>query len=420
MMADHVSRLLGLNSLSLVCGIIGNISILLVVSVPGNAWRLILVTVVGGYSATALLTACLLGCAYGLPTTATEEYTGAFYFAILSAVVYFISSSFVIYSAHMLRQKVRTYDDSSRLEFAKGHRGLMVLVITFMAYMLIWAEVYATIEGWNYLDAVYWADVTLLTVGFGDFRPMTHLGRSLLFPFAIFGVVLLGSVIYRITRVVFGRGRSMWELHMRDEERRKRVRKRERQRSKSKDRANEEKLKAILQNGNGNHVTRLSKPEAAAAKKEEAREERRQDFELMRDVLQRTSKKRLRYSVLIWGSFTIVLWIAGAGVFYAVQESNGWTYFEAIYFAFISILAIGYGDNNLQTNSGKAFFVLWSLIVVPTLTMLVTSTVNAFGQPSRRPVIKNWIKKRIFRRYPPKLERTASRKSPLRLQEFRH
>ena len=139
----------------------------------------------------------------------------------------------------MLREEEdRNYNDSSKLEFAKGHRGLMVLTITLMGYILIWAEIFAKIEGWHYMDAVYWADVTLLTVGFGILH-QTHLGRSLLIPFAAFGILLLGSVIYRITRVVFDRGRSMWELRLRDEERRKRVRKRERQRTRSKDITNE-------------------------------------------------------------------------------------------------------------------------------------------------------------------------------------
>jgi potassium channel subfamily K len=310
----------------------------------------------------------------------------------------------------MLREQIGNYNDSSKLEFAKGHRGLMVLTITLMGYILIWAEIFAKIEGWHYLDAVYWADVTLLTVGFGDFTPETHLGRSLLIPFAAFGILLLGSVIYRITRVVFGRGRSMWELRLRDEERRKRVRKRERQRTRSKNITNEEKLKAVLQNGNGNHVQRLSKSEAIAAKKEEAREARRQDFELMREVLQRTSKKRLRYSVLIWASLTMILWIAGAAVFYGIGKGEGWTYFKAVYFTWISILAIGYGDNTLNTNFGKAFFVLWSLIVVPTLTMLISASVQAFGEPSQRGAhIKKWFQKFIRGRKPPKLEHATSR-----------
>jgi hypothetical protein len=50
----------------------------------------------------------------------------------------------------MLREQIGNYDDSSKLEFAKGHRGLMVLTITLMGYILIWAEIFAKIEGWRF------------------------------------------------------------------------------------------------------------------------------------------------------------------------------------------------------------------------------------------------------------------------------
>jgi Ion channel len=64
----------------------------------------------------------------------------------------------------------------------------MLQTISFLVYLLAGAAVYSHIEGWAYLDAVYWADFTLLTVGIGDYAPGTHLGRGLLFPFAIGGI----------------------------------------------------------------------------------------------------------------------------------------------------------------------------------------------------------------------------------------
>jgi len=57
-----------------------------------------------------------------------------------------------------------------------------------LVYLMAGAAVYSHIEGWAYLDAVYWADFTLLTVGIGDYSLQTHLGRGLLFPFAIGGI----------------------------------------------------------------------------------------------------------------------------------------------------------------------------------------------------------------------------------------
>jgi potassium channel subfamily K len=48
------------------------------------------------------------------------------------------------------------------------------------------------------------------------------------------------------------------------------------------------------------------------------------------------------------------------------------TYFQALYFCYISLLTIGYGDLSPKSNAGRCFFVVWSLIAVPTMTILVS------------------------------------------------
>lgn len=78
------------------------------------------------------------------------------------------------------------YDKEFQLTMSQ--RTLMLQTISFLVYLMVGAAVYCHIEGWEYLDAVYWADFTLLTVGIGDYAPLTHTGRWLLFPFAIGGI----------------------------------------------------------------------------------------------------------------------------------------------------------------------------------------------------------------------------------------
>ncbi len=48
------------------------------------------------------------------------------------------------------------------------------------------AVVYSALEGWSLLDATYFAVVTAATIGYGDFAPVTALGRA----FTIFYVVI--------------------------------------------------------------------------------------------------------------------------------------------------------------------------------------------------------------------------------------
>lgn len=59
-------------------------------------------------------------------------------------------------------------------------------------------------------------------------------------------------------------------------------------------------------------------------------------------------------------------------VFYKAEKNQQWTYFQSLYFAYTSLLTIGYGDFQPISNSGKPFFVFWSLLAVPTLTILIS------------------------------------------------
>ena len=294
----------------------------------------------------------------------TRTFTQAYYFAIMAAILYFVTSAFIVYTAHMLRRSEQSVKQI-RKQFAQGHRGLKLLTMLFMGYLLIGALVFSKIEGWGYLDAVFWADVTILTVGFGDFAPKTHLGRSLLFPYATFGVFILFLVIYAITSVVFERGKSTLELRLRDKDRIRHVQKRDQDRSSD-----------SIQPQPDDTV-----PGSRAALANEEREARRRDFNTMNHIILKAARKRILYSLSLWTFSAFFLWLVGALVFYRAEKDQGWTYFQAVYFTYISILAIGYGDVTLQSMFGKSFFVLWSLIVVPTLTMLISTGTEAVGIP---------------------------------------
>jgi hypothetical protein len=51
------------------------------------------------------------------------------------------------------------------------------------------------VEGWNWLDSAYFCIVTLATVGYGDFAPVTPYGRLFTIIYIILGVALLGVFI---------------------------------------------------------------------------------------------------------------------------------------------------------------------------------------------------------------------------------
>ena len=66
----------------------------------------------------------------------------------------------------------------------------------------------------------------------------------------------------------------------------------------------------------------------------------------------------------------IIVWCVGALVFMEAEHN---TYFQSLYFCYVSLLTIGYGDLAPKSNVGKPFFIVWSLCAIPTMTILISS-----------------------------------------------
>lgn len=275
--------------------------------------------------------------------------TQAFYYGIMSAGLYCIIAFLMcltVYGAYRGH-----YEKEFRLTVSQ--RTLMLQTISFVVYLLLGALVFKVVEGWEYLDAVYWADFTLLTVGTGDYSPSTHLGRSLLFPFAIGGIVMVGLVIGSIRSLVLDRGKRKMIA---------RTKEKKRERVLSSINPEERTIKT----GPFNRI-RFSQHGLSEAQRRE------QEFTIMRKI-QRSAESRRRYTSLVASTFAaLTLWFVGAVVFWQSEKPQGWSYFQALYFSYVSLLTIGYGDLSPISNSGKAFFVFWSILAVPTLTVLISN-----------------------------------------------
>ena len=60
-------------------------------------------------------------------------------------------------------------------------------ILAFTCAMVLWASVfYHFVEGWSWIDSIYFSVVTISTVGFGDFSPETNAGKI----FTIFYIVV--------------------------------------------------------------------------------------------------------------------------------------------------------------------------------------------------------------------------------------
>ena len=228
----------------------------------------------------------------------------------------------------------------------------MVQAIAFIGYILAAAAVYSRIEGWDYLDAVYWTDVTILTIGFGDYSPKTHLGRGLLFPMAIGGILFLGLIIASIRTLVLARSTRKVTIRMVEK-------------------ARQQALKGLDTKHGTVRLSVFRKRDIGKNLSSEL-DRREQEFNIMREVQKKAANDNRTIALSISAGAWIFLWFIGAVVFWQAEQGYGnWSYFESLYFTYVSLLTIGYGDFYPQDNSAKPSFVLWSLIALPTLTVLI-------------------------------------------------
>ena len=79
-------------------------------------------------------------------------------------------------------------------EHRKFHRRLLYVFIIIMIVLFGGATFYHYIEGWRYLDAIYFSSYTITTVGYGDITPKTDVGKifTIFYIFVGVGIVLYG------------------------------------------------------------------------------------------------------------------------------------------------------------------------------------------------------------------------------------
>jgi voltage-gated potassium channel len=76
------------------------------------------------------------------------------------------------------------------------------VLLALLAIIAIAAGVIALAEGMSYWDALYFAAITGLTIGYGDIKPVTAVGRIVAILVGLMGVVFFGIVVGVATRAL--------------------------------------------------------------------------------------------------------------------------------------------------------------------------------------------------------------------------
>ncbi|KAF2821087.1 potassium channel-like protein [Ophiobolus disseminans] len=385
-----------INVASLICGFLGNLFLLLNFTQRIRYIIALPTTIVFWYLSSGFLIA-LTACMdiYVPPDRPNEGYTQGFWYAISAAALYTVCS--MILMVNMLGYFLGHYPESFAL--SDSQRTLILQSMAFFVWLAGGAAVFSKIEtdagedGWGFPDALYFCDVTILTVGFGDLVPTTDVGRGIVFPYSVGGIITLALIVSSLYKAVREIGEekvvqkhvdrmrekalertvsNSFELRHREHNAHHLIRKRTLGHPRISTPADPRPYRTAI----GNSVRQVTtfrntiinrKPKLMLLKEEKDR------FNAMRQI-QADTETFKRWMALFWSVSTFsVLWCVGALVFWrAERDTQGLSYFQALYFCYISLLTIGYGDLAPKSNAGRCFFVIWSLVAVPTMTILVS------------------------------------------------
>ena len=74
----------------------------------------------------------------------------------------------------------------------KEYRQLLGITLIILAIGTI---NYHYLEGWSWIDALYFSIITLTTIGYGDFSPQTTAGKLFTIAYIILGIgIILGFI----------------------------------------------------------------------------------------------------------------------------------------------------------------------------------------------------------------------------------
>ena len=106
-------------------------------------------------------------------------------------------------AAEEVEQDIRSYRPLQSLFLLDviHDRGSRTVLLWAGSVLLVGTLVYHWLEGWSYLDALYFCVISLATVGYGDLTPTTPIAKIFTMVYVLNGVVILLSLFDRI-RVV--------------------------------------------------------------------------------------------------------------------------------------------------------------------------------------------------------------------------
>jgi hypothetical protein len=184
-------------------------------------------------------------------------------------------------------------------------------------------------EKWNYLNCVYFCVATVVTTGFGDYAPKTDLGRLYIMLYSFIGLLVYGFLITFTGKYFL----SLFD-------------------------------KIIIV-----YVNFIKFSMNICKEIDEGKLNQNPTFKYV-EILRHPLLKPFYLLFLIF-----IYMFFGAFLFSMLE---GWSYFIGIYFCYMTLTTIGFGDILIKTNTSKIIFIFYALSGIFLVTLFVTMIIEGF------------------------------------------
>lgn len=267
-------------------------------------------------------------CVFAARDTGNDRHkTIGFWYAVVAGVLYY-GCTFTLL-IHFIGFYLGKYPP--RFNLMKNERTLMLFTL-FFAVLLIWGGgMFSRILDVTFGVALYFSTVSILTVGLGDITPNDVATKILIMVFSFLGVITLGLILAMTRSIIQESAGSTFFVHWVEVSR----------------------LTAL--DNIRKHNTELTRREA---------------YDVMMNIRKRAKRRQMFLSITVTLLIYVTFWNLGALAF---KFAENWSYFNALYFCFLCLITIGYGDFVPKTGAGRAFFVCWSLAAVPLMSAILST-----------------------------------------------
>ncbi|KXN69389.1 voltage-gated potassium channel [Conidiobolus coronatus NRRL 28638] len=332
----------------LICLFLAHISLLLRFlerHVVWNTW----ISIVGYFLNTCLTISAIVYFSTRYTIPSDEHFSGEYYSTYASSALSFIICLLLIID-YFRHNRLRGKGSG----LSRNQRILVFMFILVTMWSVVGAIVMGTFEGWTFTRGIYFSLVTMTTIGFGDFAPTSAAAQGFNIFFTSIGIIMIGMLIAFIRSVILESFQAAYSARV-------------------------AKIGAL---GLDNFYTLTVQTFSRSTKSRQPStivNEKVTNIPTIQDQERELKNAQVSQYIrqLNFSAFSLFLfWFLGAAIFCWLE---GWDYFTAFYFCFISFTTIGYGDITVKLFASVVVFCVYSLIGLVTMAYFISVATELFS-----------------------------------------